>query len=108
MEATMHHSEVQELIDSIKVKPTPQFVTLPYYGDVNDQRTYQRCPSVDDAERICTLQSHIVFETLNGDARTCKVNGRVRRWKRDRQRIEIPLKYGLYEYSVFTLHDIPR
>ena len=85
-----------------------QYVTLPYYGDQNDLRTYQRCPSINDAERICTLQSHVIVETHNGDARQCKVNGRVRRWKRDRNRIEIPLKYGMYEYATFTFHDVGR
>jgi hypothetical protein len=92
----------------LRIPPTPQYITLPYYGDQNDQRTYQRCPSIDDAERICTLQSHVIIETRNGEARQVKVNGRVRRWKRDRNRIEIPLKYGMYEYVTFTSVDVER
>jgi hypothetical protein len=100
------NKKLEELIGAVPPS-NPQFVTLPYYGNENDQRTYQRCPSVDDAERICTLQSHVIVETHNGDARQCKVNGRVRRWKRDRNRIEIPLKYG-YEYATFTSTDVER
>lgn len=86
----------------------PQYVTLSYYGDINDMRTYRRCDTIDNAERICTLQSHIVIECANGDARQVKVNGKVRRWKRNAGRIEIPLKYGLYEYLVFVAEDVER
>jgi hypothetical protein len=96
----------QEIYDRAKTIK-PQYVTLPYYGDVNKMTTYQRCPSIDDAERICTLQSHVIIETLNGEARQVKINGRVRRWKRDRQRIEIPLKY-MYEYFTFGFEDVRR
>jgi hypothetical protein len=103
MEATMT-KECQQIVD--KIIPTPQHVTLPYYGDQNDLRTYQRCPSIDDAERICTLQSHVIIETRNGEARQVKINGKVRRWKRDRNRIEIPMKYGLYEYFTFGAEDV--
>ena len=39
------------------------------------------------------------FLTLGGDARQLKVNGKVRTWKRNPDRIEVPVKYGLYEYG---------
>jgi len=29
-----------------------------------------------------------------------KINGRVRTWKRDPNRIEVPIKYGLYSHAV--------
>lgn len=32
-----------------------------------------------------------------GDARRVKVNGTPKRWKRDRERVEVPIKYGMYE-----------
>lgn len=35
----------------------------------------------------------------------CKVNGRVRTWKRDPERVEVPLKYGMYEFATFSLRD---
>ena len=50
--------------------------------------------------------SHIWFLSAHGDARQAKVNGKVRIWKRDKTRIEIPCKYGLYEYFTMDKHDI--
>lgn len=35
-----------------------------------------------------------------------KVNGKVRRWKRETGRVEIPCKYGLYEYFVLNERDL--
>lgn len=65
---------------------------------------------VDLAEMIahCTRERHIWFKANNGKARRCKVNGAVRTWKRDATRIEVPVKYGLYEYGVLTASDINR
>jgi hypothetical protein len=40
--------------------------------------------------------------------REMKINGKVRRWKRDPDRVEIPTKYGLYEYFTFTNNDYDR
>jgi hypothetical protein len=50
--------------------------------------------------------SHVWFYTVQKDARQAKVNGRLRTWKRDANRIELPLKYGMYEYFVYTKDDI--
>ena len=55
---------------------------------------------------IGTTPSHVWFIDTRGQARTAKVNGKVRTWKRDLTRIEIPLKYGLYEYVTFDASDI--
>lgn len=35
-------------------------------------------------------------------ARQVTVNGRPKTWKRDPFRLEVPVKYGLYEYDTFT------
>lgn len=45
---------------------------------------------------------HVDFIDRNGDVATAKVNGKIRTWKRDRDRIEIPFKFGMYE--CFTLN----
>ena len=37
----------------------------------------------------------------SGNVGEVKINGKVRTWKRDAERIEVPVKYGLYEYAVF-------
>jgi hypothetical protein len=68
-----------------------------------------RNPS-DIAELVshCNSNSHIWFRSNDGLARQLKINGSVRTWKRDAGRIEIPVKYGLYEYGTFTADDISR
>jgi len=35
-----------------------------------------------------------------------KVNGTPKRWKRDRDRIRIPFKYGMYEHGAFERADV--
>lgn len=47
----------------------------------------------------------IWFIGTDGSARRIKVNGAVRRWKRSPDRIEVPVKYGMYEYGTFTASD---
>jgi hypothetical protein len=49
---------------------------------------------------------HLWFISNDGSARVVKVNGLPKRWKRDPGRIEIPAKYGMYEYATFTRRDI--
>jgi len=43
------------------------------------------------------------FVANDGKARQLTVNGAVRTWKRDSGRVEVPIKYGLYEYGCFDL-----
>jgi len=52
----------------------------------------------------------IIHQTsfFNSDA-TCrrwKVNGKVKTWKTDPSRIEIPLKHGMYVYGTLTHYNI--
>lgn len=42
-----------------------------------------------------------------GIPRKVKVNGKVRTWKRNPERVQIPYKYGLYEYGYITERDLP-
>lgn len=65
---------------------------------------------VDVAEMIdwCSKHDRITFLSTDGTSRTCKVNGKVRTWKRDPNRVEVPIKYGLYEYGTFEARDIGR
>lgn len=44
----------------------------------------------------------------DGTAKRCRVNGKLKTWKRDPSRIALPCKYGLYECHTFTEHDIGR
>jgi len=43
----------------------------------------------------------------DGSPQRWKVNGKVRRWKRDSLRLEIPVKHGLYDYAVVKTADLP-
>lgn len=56
----------------------------------------------------CNAHSHIQVTDLNGNYRTVKVNGMVRTWKRDANRVEVPCKYGMYEYFTLEERDINR
>ena len=49
---------------------------------------------------------HVWFAAIQGDARTAKVNGEPKTWKRSPERIEVSIKYGLYEYAKFDERDI--
>lgn len=85
---------------------TTSIETLKLYANKRtgkDQGTMQFRTPKNIAEMIswCSMNSHIWVRSQNGDARTVKVNGAVRTWKRDPNRVEVPCKYGMYEY--FTL-----
>ena len=45
---------------------------------------------------------HKTLQNADGSAMRFKVNGKVKTWKRDKQRIAIPLKHGLYDYGYLT------
>ena len=62
--------------------------------------------NIEEMHEYCTRKSHIMLRDRHGNARTVKVNGAVRRWKRDRTRIEVPFKYGMYEYGTLTQNNI--
>ena len=42
---------------------------------------------------------HSFLKNGDGSPQRCKVNGRVKTWKRDPDRIYIPLKRGMHEYG---------
>jgi hypothetical protein len=42
---------------------------------------------------------------LDQDGKRWKINGRVKLWKRDPNRIRVPLKHGLYRYDALTGDD---
>lgn len=91
----METKQVLELIDG--------------YDKTRKTKAKWRNPS-NVAEMIehCSKHSHIAFLSTDGTSRTAKVNGKVRTWKRDPNRVEVPIKYGMYEYGTFTASDIDR
>ena len=70
--------------------------------------TFRNPANVAELVAWCNQHSHIQFRANDGTARVAKVNGSVRTWKRDQNRVEVPIKYGMYEYGTFTQHDINR
>lgn len=76
-----------------------------------DHKTVERFrtpESIAELVLYCNTNSHITFLDNQGNYRHAKVNGKVRTWKRNPNRVEIPIKYGMYEYAVFTGADINR
>ena len=59
-------------------------------------------------EEVKALKSgnHIWAQANDMSAKQVKINGKVRTWKRDVTRVEVPFKYGLYEYGTFSLSDV--
>ena len=49
--------------------------------------------------KVGQILYHIRNKNADGTAQRWKVNGKIRGWKRDINRIEIPIKNGLYNYG---------
>ena len=79
-------------------------LSLKKYGK-GDAVQFRRIETIQEAIDHCSKSSHVWILSLRGDARQAKVNGKVRTWKRNPSRIEIPMKYGLYEYFTITNRD---
>lgn len=52
----------------------------------------------------------IVYEknehNSDGTNRRWKVTGKVKVWKRDKDRVKVPIKHGLYHHAYITKHNI--
>ncbi len=81
---------------------------LTTYGRDAHKMTFRTPNDIAEMVAHCNASSHIWFHATDGTAKRAKVNGKVRTWKRDLTRVEVPLKYGLYEYGLFTSSDIDR
>lgn len=57
------------------------------------------------AEARTLWASHAPARDQNGNIRMVKINGKVRTWKRDPSRVEVPCKYGMYDYFTDTAVD---
>ena len=56
-------------------------------------------------DEIKSLVNHADIIANDGTLRRVKINGRVRTWKRDASRVEVPVKYGMYEYATFGANE---
>lgn len=50
----------------------------------------------------------VTFLSNDGTVRMCRLNGKIKTWKRDANRIEVPVKYGLQECYRFDENEIYR
>ena len=51
---------------------------------------------------------HVTYRNADGTPHRWRVNGAVKRWKRTPDRIEVPIKRGLYQFDYLTesyLHE---
>ena len=71
-----------------------------------EQKTF-RPMSKNEVLLLCS-GNHVWFKANDGTARHLKINGVVRTWKKDPNRIEVPTKYGMYEYHTFCTEDLDR
>jgi len=79
-------------------------ITLKKYAGKEGEASF-RPMTLEEAKQLRYGQ-HVWFRAVQGDARRVKVNGAPKTWKRDATRIEVPVKYGMYEYSTFDARDI--
>ena len=49
---------------------------------------------------------HVIRKNADGTPERWKVNGLVKRWKRQPDRIRVPLKHGLYHYDYLTNSEL--
>ena len=56
--------------------------------------------------RVGDILYHTAHLNANGTSQRWKVNGMVKTWKRNSNRISIPVKHGLYLYDYITENDL--
>ena len=107
-DGTIYLKEFEDPQISIKEKE-PEIMELEMNGDrrKNPEKKKFRSMTLEEVKTL-NYGDHPYVLLNNGKVGTCKVNGKVRLWKRDPNRIEIPCKYGMYECFTFTSHDIHR
>ena len=64
--------------------------------------------TLDQAKQLKTGQT--VYHTINKNAdqtpQRWKVNGKVKTWKRNPEKVQIPVKHGLYSFDYITENDL--
>lgn len=70
------------------------------YSKDNTVEEY-RAMTLDEA-KLLQYGDHVSFMDKSGQARIMKINGAPKLWKRSPNRVEIPGKYGMYEFGTFT------
>lgn len=79
---------------------------LKKYAGKRGEGTF-RSMTLDEAKSL-SYGEHVWILANDGSAREVKVNGQPKTWKRSPERVEVPVKYGLYEYARFDEREINR
>ena len=56
--------------------------------------------------KVGTILYHTLNKNTDGTAQRWKVNGKPKTWKRDENKVKVPLKYGLRGYDYLTEKDL--
>ena len=64
--------------------------------------------SLDDAKKLTygTILFHVTNINADGSPQRWRVNGKVKTWKRSPDRIQVPLKQGMYGFDYLTEEDL--
>jgi hypothetical protein len=64
--------------------------------------------TLEDAKKLQRGQVlyHVENRNSDGTAQRWRVNGMVKTWKRNPERIQVPLKHGLYSYDYLTENEL--
>ena len=64
--------------------------------------------TLDEAKNLYVGQIiyHKFHKNADGTPQRWKVNGVVKTWKHNSERVKIPLKYGLYAYDYLTENEL--
>lgn len=64
--------------------------------------------TLDQAKKLTpgTRLFHAVNRNADGSPQRWKVNGQPKTWKRSPERVQIPVKHGLYLYDYLTERDL--
>jgi len=53
-----------------------------------------------------TTLYHATNRNADGSPQRWRVNGKAKTWKRSPERVQVPVKHGLYSYDYITEHDL--
>ena len=84
-------AETFQVVDGYDRRKTPAKVTVRYL-------------TLEEIKAL-SYGDHVAFVARDGKLRRAKVNGNPKTWKRDPSRVEVSLKYGMYEYATLSTAD---
>ena len=49
---------------------------------------------------------HLKHKNVDGTAQRWRVNGKVKVWKRNPEKVQVPIKHGMYAYDYLTENEL--